>query len=70
MGVMYLLYSTASGFGLFERTKSEEIGVELPEVQKCVTDLSRFSKIMKFKCECGRSRDTRGRDTRGQRLGR
>lgn len=46
---LYLLFESASGFALFERVKSDEIGIELPDVQKAVQDVSRFSKIMKLK---------------------
>jgi len=46
--VLYLLYESASGYGLFERVKCEEIGVTLEEVQTAITDLQRFSKIMKL----------------------
>lgn len=49
MGVLYLLYESASGFGLFEQVKSEEIGSSLPEVQDSIVDLQRFNKIMKLK---------------------
>jgi len=49
MGVTYLLYEHAAGFALFERVKSEQIGIELEEVQKAVADLKTFSMIMKMK---------------------
>jgi nucleolar protein 56 len=49
MGVLYLLFESASGYALFERVSSEEIGLELPDVQKSVTDLKKFSKIAKLK---------------------
>lgn len=42
-------YECASGYALFERTESEEIGAHLDKVQQCVTDLKRFSKIIKLK---------------------
>lgn len=37
------------GFALFERVQSEEIGVTLAEVQKSITDLQKFSQIIKLK---------------------
>jgi hypothetical protein len=40
---------SASGYALFERVKSEEIGLKLDEVQKSVTDLKRFSALVKLK---------------------
>jgi nucleolar protein 56 len=49
MGVLYLLYESASGYALFENVKSEEIGTSLEEVQASIIDLARFSKIMKMK---------------------
>lgn len=49
MGVLYLLYESASGYGIFEQVKSEEIGASLPEVQDSIVDLQRFNKIMKLK---------------------
>lgn len=52
MGVLFLLMESASGYALFERVKSEEIGSELDEVQSAVLDWSRFSKIVKLKAFC------------------
>lgn len=49
MGVLYLLYESASGYGIFQQVKSEEIGSSLPEVQDSIVDLQRFNKIMKLK---------------------
>ena len=46
---LFLLFECASGYALFERLESEEIGQELPDVQKSVTDLQRFGKIIKLK---------------------
>ena len=51
MSTSYLLFESALGFALFERVQSEEIGVSLPDVQKCIDDLQRFSKIVKLKCK-------------------
>ncbi|RKO93802.1 hypothetical protein BDK51DRAFT_36440 [Blyttiomyces helicus] len=49
MTTLYVLLETASGYALYQRTESEEIGQELEEVQKAVTDITRFRKIMKLK---------------------
>ncbi|TPX67336.1 hypothetical protein SpCBS45565_g03875 [Spizellomyces sp. 'palustris'] len=46
---LLLLFETSSGYALFERIESEEIGQELEEVQQSILDLSRFSKIVKLK---------------------
>ncbi|KAI8999829.1 hypothetical protein BC832DRAFT_202418 [Gaertneriomyces semiglobifer] len=45
----FMLFETASGYALFERIESEEIGQELQDVQESVLDLSKFSKTMKLK---------------------
>ncbi|RUS14282.1 hypothetical protein BC937DRAFT_94057 [Endogone sp. FLAS-F59071] len=47
--VNYVLFETASGYALFERVQSEEIGAKLEEVQKTVLDLARFGKMIKLK---------------------
>jgi len=49
MSALYLLHESASGFALFERVKSEEVGTKLEEVQQSITDLKRFSSIVKLK---------------------
>lgn len=46
---MFLLFETASGYALFERLESDEIGASLDQVQEAVTDLSKFGKTIKFK---------------------
>lgn len=45
---LYLLFESASGYGIFERVESEEIGTQLEQVQNAINDLGRFSKIMKL----------------------
>lgn len=47
--VNYVLFETASGYALFERLQSEEIGAKLEEVQDTVQDLVKFGKMMKLK---------------------
>jgi len=46
--VNYLLFETASGFSLFERTESEDVGKKLDEVQESVKDMKRFGKTVKL----------------------
>lgn len=45
----YVLYESASGYALFEVVEAEEISALKPEVQAAVTDLARFSNIVKLK---------------------
>jgi nucleolar protein 56 len=45
----HVLFETASGYALFERLQSEEIGQKLDEVQKAVLDLAKFGKTIKLK---------------------
>lgn len=49
MSELYVLFESASGFGLFERIETEEIGAQLSQVQSVTSDLARFSKIIKLK---------------------
>lgn len=49
MGILYILFESAVGFGLFERVKADEIGLSVKAVQDSINDLERFSKIMKLK---------------------
>jgi len=48
MGELFILYESASGYALFSRVKSEEIGVTLADVQDSIVDLQRFNKIIKL----------------------
>jgi nucleolar protein 56 len=45
----YVLYEAPSGFCLFERVESDEIGQQLDQVQNSVLDLAKFGKVMKLK---------------------
>eukprot|EP00808_Paulinella_micropora_P024152 g61485.t1 len=45
----YVLFESASGFALFEKVQSEEIGATLDAAQAAVNDLQQFSKIIKLK---------------------
>merc|ERR1712086_1123614 len=46
--VNYIFFESASGFGLFERTESEDIGKLTEEVQNSVLEMKRFGKIMRL----------------------
>jgi len=46
---LYILYESASGYGLFERSEAEEIGSQTDQVQQSVQDFGRFSRIIKLK---------------------
>merc|ERR1712216_198528 len=46
--VDYLLFESASGFALFQRTESEDVGKKLEEVQQATQDLKRFGKTVKL----------------------
>ncbi|KAI9496089.1 hypothetical protein BDB00DRAFT_953365 [Zychaea mexicana] len=45
----HVLFESASGYALFERVQSEEIGAKLEQVQKNVTDLAKFGQTVKLK---------------------
>ncbi len=44
----YILFESALGYSLFETSEAEEIGALKATVQASVTDLSRFSKLVKL----------------------
>lgn len=44
-----MLFEAASGYSLFEVVEAEEIAAMLGQVQEAVTDMSRFSRIVKLK---------------------
>ncbi|KAJ3260938.1 snoRNP complex protein nop56 [Chytriomyces hyalinus] len=46
---LFVLFESASGYALFERIQSEEIGQELEEVQKAALDLAKFGRYIKLK---------------------
>merc|ERR1711934_519161 len=46
--VNYLFFESASGFGLFERTESEDVGKLEEEVQKSVLEMKRFGKVVRL----------------------
>lgn len=45
---LYLLYESASGYGLFEAAGLDEIGQNAEAIQESVTDLTRFGKVVKL----------------------
>ncbi|KAF9576066.1 snoRNP complex protein nop56 [Mortierella alpina] len=47
--VNYFLYESSSGYALFERLESEEIGSKLADVVAAATDLTKFGKVVKLK---------------------
>ncbi|KAI1317317.1 snoRNP complex protein nop56 [Mortierella claussenii] len=47
--VNYFLYESSSGYALFERLESEEIGSKLADVCAAATDLTKFGKMVKLK---------------------
>lgn len=44
----FLLFESASGYGLFEVTSLDEIGQSVDAVQQSVTNLERFGKSVKL----------------------
>ncbi|KAI8926480.1 hypothetical protein BC831DRAFT_456315 [Entophlyctis helioformis] len=49
MSQLFILVELAAGYALFERIESEEIGIELEDVQKAIVELSRFQSIIRLK---------------------
>jgi nucleolar protein 56 len=47
--VSHVLFETSSGYALFERIESDEIGQEGDQFQSDLQDLSKFGKILKLK---------------------
>ncbi|KAK3819010.1 MAG: hypothetical protein J3Q66DRAFT_339100 [Benniella sp.] len=47
--VNYFLFETSSGYALFERTESEEIGSKLADVCAAATDITKLGKVVKLK---------------------
>jgi nucleolar protein 56 len=45
----FVLFESASGYGLFELVALDEIGTKADQVQKTISDLERFSKVLKLK---------------------
>ncbi|KAH6562606.1 hypothetical protein BASA50_002818 [Batrachochytrium salamandrivorans] len=49
MSSLFVLVELSAGYTLFERIESEEIGIDLEDVQKAVIELPRFQKIIRLK---------------------
>jgi nucleolar protein 56 len=49
MTTLCLLYESSAGFALFERVATDEVSLQDLAVQKSITDLDRFSKMVKLK---------------------
>lgn len=47
--MLFVLFETALGYGLFEVTEAEEIGLQVETVQQSILDLAKFGKICKLK---------------------
>ena len=45
----HLLYESAAGYAIFDVIQAEEIGLNLPEVQKSLSDISQFGRIVKLR---------------------
>lgn len=50
--VNFVLFEMASGYALFERLQSEQIGQESAEMQQSIQDLALFGKMLKLKSLC------------------
>ncbi|CAF0886864.1 unnamed protein product [Adineta steineri] len=48
MSNLYILYEHASGYSLFRVREFEEIGMNLPQVEASVVDLSKFATVVKL----------------------
>ncbi|VDI25775.1 nucleolar protein 56, partial [Mytilus galloprovincialis] len=46
--VLFILYEHASGYALFRVKEFEEVSVLQSQVEKCVTDLSKFQSVVKL----------------------
>lgn len=46
--VLYVLFESATGYGLFEAIEAEEIGLKINTVQEAMLDLGRFGKVVKL----------------------
>jgi nucleolar protein 56 len=47
--ILYLLFETATGFGLYEKQEFDEVNTQLTQVQKSITTMESFSKIVRLK---------------------
>ena len=65
MGVLYLLFESAPGYALFERVAAEEVTPRAEDV----TDLKKFSQIVKLKGQNTSGADSAAAQSREQRIG-
>lgn len=45
---LYILYESASGYSLFEKEEFDETGGQLKQIQKAISNLERFAKMIKL----------------------
>ena len=48
MSQLYILYESASGYCLFEKSEFDEAGSQLTKIQKSINDIDRFAKMVKL----------------------
>ncbi|CAF3303270.1 unnamed protein product [Rotaria sp. Silwood2] len=48
MSNLYILFEHASGYALFRVREFEEIGMNIPQVEASVVDLSKFATVVKL----------------------
>ena len=46
---LFLLFETAAGYALFEKEEFDDVGVELEQAQKAVTNFDKFAMLVKLK---------------------
>jgi len=49
---LYLLFESASGYGLFERVEAEDIADQNQRIQQAIQDASQFKKMVRLKAFC------------------
>lgn len=45
---LFILFETASGYCLFEKSDFDELGGQLSKIQKSISSLERFAKMVKL----------------------
>jgi nucleolar protein 56 len=51
METLFILFETASGYSLFKKEEYDETGGQLKKVQKAITELDRFKKMVTFEAQ-------------------
>lgn len=46
---LFILFESASGYAIFEKEEYDEMGGDLSKVQSSITQMDRFSKIIKLR---------------------